>query len=72
MSRLHTIGEASKILGVSISTLRRWEAEGSLMPERTLNGHRRYDLEKLRPGLFRNLPDERRTIAYAIPTANEF
>lgn len=65
MSRLCTIGETSKILGVSISTLRRWETEGKLKPERTLNGHRRYDLEKLKPELLYTVPDERRTIAYA-------
>lgn len=46
MSKL-TISEAAKIKGVSVSTLRRWEAEGKLTPERTLNGHRRYDLAQL-------------------------
>ncbi|NLZ48819.1 MAG: IS607 family transposase [Clostridiales bacterium] len=38
-----SIGVASKILGVSISTMRRWETEGKLIPERTNSGHRRYD-----------------------------
>lgn len=46
MSKL-TISEAAKIKGVSASTLRRWEAEGKLIPERTANGHRRYDLAQL-------------------------
>jgi putative resolvase len=46
MSKL-SIGEAAKLKGVSISTLRRWEAEGKLMPERTANGHRRYELAQL-------------------------
>ena len=32
-----SISEAAKIKGVSTSTLRRWEAEGKLVPERTLN-----------------------------------
>ena len=41
------ISEASKIKGVSISTLRRWESEGKIKPERTLNGHRRYDMAML-------------------------
>ncbi|MEQ8197603.1 MAG: MerR family DNA-binding transcriptional regulator, partial [Clostridiaceae bacterium] len=36
-----SIGEASKILGVAVSTMRRWEAEGRLIPERTVSGHRR-------------------------------
>ncbi|MEQ8155931.1 MAG: IS607 family transposase [Clostridiaceae bacterium] len=42
-----SIGEASKILGVAVSTMRRWEAEGRLIPERTVSGHRRYDREAL-------------------------
>jgi predicted site-specific integrase-resolvase len=65
MNRLVAISEAAKALGVSITTLRRWEAEGKLLPERTTSGHRRYDLAKLKPELFRAAPDERRTIAYA-------
>ena len=52
MIRLVAIGEASQVLGVSIATLRRWEAAGKLIPERTLAGHRRYDLAKLKPELF--------------------
>ena len=46
MSKL-TIAEAAKLKGVSTSTLRRWETEGKLIPERTANGHRRYDLSQL-------------------------
>jgi putative resolvase len=46
MSKL-SIGEAAKLKGVSISTLRRWEAEGKLVPERTASGHRRYDMSQL-------------------------
>jgi putative resolvase len=30
-----TINEASKLLGVSISTLRRWELDGKIVPEKT-------------------------------------
>jgi len=53
-------------LGVSITTLRRWEASGKLVPEHTAGGHRRYDLAKLRPEMFRAEADAaRRTIAYA-------
>lgn len=64
MSRLCTIGEASKTLGVSITTLRRWEAEGKLIPQRTQKGHRRYDLSKLKPDDSFDIND-RYTIAYA-------
>jgi excisionase family DNA binding protein len=43
----YSIGEAAKKLGVSISTLRRWEKEGRLVAERTSKGHRRYRLDQL-------------------------
>ena len=66
MGRLVSIGEASKALGVSITTLRRWEAEGKLVAEHTAGGHRRYDLAKLRPEWFHGMDTvNRRTIAYA-------
>ncbi|MDR3550278.1 MAG: IS607 family transposase [Candidatus Babeliales bacterium] len=67
MSRLLSIGEAAKALGVAISTLRRWEAEGRLKPdERTEGGQRRYDVHKLKPDLFRTMAnDTRKTMAYA-------
>ena len=66
MERLVSIGEASKALGVSITTLRRWEAEGKLVAEHTAGGHRRYDLAKLRPEWFHGMDTvNRRTIAYA-------
>ena len=43
------IGAASKLLGISISTLRRWEQQGACKPiHRTLGGHRRYSLESLK------------------------
>lgn len=66
MERLVSIGEAAKALGVSITTLRRWEVEGRLVAEHTAGGHRRYDLAKLRPEWFRAVDTaNRRTIAYA-------
>lgn len=37
-----TIGKASRILGVSTGTLRRWEITGQITPIRTPSGHRRY------------------------------
>lgn len=43
-----TISKAAKELGVSINTLRRWDKEGFLIPEKTPSGHRRYDVEKLK------------------------
>lgn len=66
-SRFISIGEAAKSLGVSISTLRRWETEGRLKPERTPAGHRRYDLAAIEALAARPAPTRAndRTIAYA-------
>jgi len=64
--RLLTINEASKILGVAKSTLRRWEEEGKLIPDvRTKGGQRRYKLSSLLPEMKRNKEYDRKTIAYA-------
>lgn len=66
MDRFVGVGEAAKALGVSITTLRRWDASGKLVAEQTVGGHRRYDLAKLRPELFHADDQARRaTIAYA-------
>lgn len=65
MRRLVAIGEAALAPGVSIATLRRWEAAGRIVVERTPGGQRRYDLATLKPERFRANPDGRRTIAYA-------
>lgn len=66
MDRLITISKAAKLLGVSISTLRRWEKEGKISSEnRHTGGHRRYDPIKLRPETNRLSSDHRKTIAYA-------
>lgn len=42
MNRFVKIGEAAKILGVSIQTLRRWEKVGYLLPARISEGKTRY------------------------------
>jgi len=66
MRRAVTIEQASKYLGVTIETLRRWDASGKLVAERTAGGHRRYDLSKIAPEKFRALKAEgRKTVAYA-------
>ena len=65
MNRLVAIGKAAEELGVSISTLRRWEKEGKLTSQRTELGHRRYDLSQIKPEQYHNKLDERRTLAYA-------
>ena len=64
--KLLSISEAAKLLGVVVSTLRRWEEEGRLMPdERTKGNQRRYKLSSLRPELKRGIDYNRKTIAYA-------
>lgn len=66
MERFIGIGAAAEVLGVSITTLRRWEAEGKLVADHTSGGHRRYDLAKLRPEQFRAEQETgRKTVVYA-------
>ena len=66
MSGLVSISEAAEALGISISTLHRWESAGRITATRTDGGHRRYDLTLLRPDLCRKkFADSRKTIAYA-------
>ncbi|MGI2909481.1 MerR family transcriptional regulator, partial [Tolypothrix sp. VBCCA 56010] len=36
------VAEFGDLIGVSASTLRRWESEGKLIPERTLGNQRIY------------------------------
>ncbi len=48
MNRLIKVGEAAKILGVTVQTLRRWERSGQLLPDKkTEGGTRYYDLDRL-------------------------
>ena len=61
MSRFIKIGEAAKLLGVSVQTLRRWELEGDLVPEkRSQGGTRYYNADRL---LGITKPDSDLTIA---------
>ena len=63
-----SIGQASKILGVSISTLRRWDKEGRLVAEYTPAGHRRYKISAIssfNPLGVKQERGELPTIAYA-------
>lgn len=48
-----TTGEAAKRLGVSVATLRRYEAQGKISARRTPGGSRRFsqaDIDALREG----------------------
>lgn len=42
-----SIGEAARLLGVSVDTLRRWEADGLIAATRTPGNQRRYDLAEI-------------------------
>lgn len=70
-----SISKAADILGVSITTLRRWDAEGKLRAERTPAGHRRYDVAQLNELLMRRDTQRSRhrsTLIYARVAAPEF
>ena len=41
------VGQAAEMLGVSVETLRRWEADGRLRMERTEGGQRTVDVEEV-------------------------
>lgn len=63
-----SIGEAAEIIGVSISTLRRWEKEEQFLPSiRTLGGYRRYSLIDIQKKIFaeKESLDTRKTVCYA-------
>ncbi|EOE7347219.1 helix-turn-helix domain-containing protein [Clostridioides difficile] len=46
MAKNYKIGEMSELLGVSITTLRRWDEEGILKAYRTVKGTRYYTYEQ--------------------------
>ena len=63
MNRFIKIGEAARILGVSIQTLRRWEETKHLVPERKSKGKTRYyNLDKL---INKNISENSLSVAYA-------
>lgn len=63
MNRLIKVGEAAKLLGVTVQTLRRWEKSGQLLPDKkTDGGTRYYDVDRL---LGVSCKEARITFAYA-------
>ncbi|MBA3923949.1 MAG: IS607 family transposase [Nostocaceae cyanobacterium] len=53
--------EAAELLGVTVKTLHRWEADGKIKSNRTVGGHRRYDIADL----IGNKTDSQLTYGYA-------
>ncbi|MDR3624353.1 MAG: IS607 family transposase [Chlamydiales bacterium] len=60
-----SIGKLAKELGVSKDTLRRWESVGKISSERTLRGHRRYDLAKILGNPLKKIVSQKQTVVYA-------
>lgn len=65
-------GEAARYLGISLTALRRWAAEGLVQSDRTEGGHRRYnaaDIKKIKARLAGTL--NRRDFAAAAGVSEE-
>jgi excisionase family DNA binding protein len=71
MDKLLTISEAAALKGVSASTLRRWERDGRLVPERTAGGQRRYRLSQIEGRPITPATRTGRTVAYARVSSND-
>ena len=72
MDRIVGISEAARVFGVSVSTLRRWDATDRLRAKQTPGDHQRYNLAKLRPNEFWAVSDSvRRTVACARVSSHE-
>lgn len=70
MSKIISIGQAAKLLGVHVQTMRNWEKSGKLKPDSiSPGGTRRYNLDRIVAiSGKKEVPtvvDERKTIAYA-------
>ncbi len=66
--RFIKIGEAAELLGVAVSTLRKWEKTGELVPHRkTKGGTRYYDIHKLQNSEEHEYP----TLCYARVSSHE-
>ena len=65
MTKFVMIAKAAEILGVSTTTLRRWESSGKLIPKRTIGNQCRYLLTDIIPKPSDIFIPERVTYAYA-------
>ena len=63
MERLYTMKEASKLLGVTVRTIQRWDKEGKIRCVRTVGGKRRVPESEIKRIL--GIHEERKIIGYA-------
>ena len=63
MERLYTMKEASKLLGVHIRTIQKWDREGKIRCVRTLGGKRRVPESEIRRIL--GIHEKRKVVGYA-------
>lgn len=68
-----SVGEAAEYLGVSVTTLRRWEKLGKFVPaHRTFGQHRRYSVEQCNAYLgVASAKNIEKTICYARVSSND-
>ena len=63
MERLYTMKEASKLLGVVVRTIQRWDKEGKIRCVRTVGGKRRVPESEIKRIL--GIHEERKIVGYA-------
>ena len=63
MERLYTMKEASKLLGVHVKTIQRWDREGKIRCVRTVGGKRRVPESEIKRIL--GIQEERKVVGYA-------
>jgi len=63
MEKLYTLKEASKLLGVHVKTIQRWDKEGKIRCVRTVGGKRRIPESEIKRIL--GIHEERKIVGYA-------
>ena len=63
MERLYTMKEASKLLGVTVRTIQRWDKEGKIRCVRTVGGKRRVSESEIKR--ISGIHEERKVVGYA-------
>ena len=69
MSKVYKPNEAAEVLGVSVSTLQRWDREGRLHAFRNVANRRYYTEDQLSRLL--GVPEKRKNVAYARVSSQE-